>query len=59
MSRRYALDHKYLIIRLVKDAFKGDAAVTARYCSIPERTLRDWLQEERTRAAFRIKPPRK
>ena len=53
MSRRYAPDHKQLIIRLVKDAFKGDVAATAQYVRIPERTLRDWLHTERLQAMYR------
>ena len=53
MSRRYAPDHKELIIRLVKDAFKGDVAATARYAHIPERTLRDWLHTLRLQEMYR------
>ncbi|MEZ4671936.1 MAG: hypothetical protein R3E39_28870 [Anaerolineae bacterium] len=52
MSRRYATDHKQLVMRLVKEAFNGDVAKTARYANIPERTLRDWLHAEYMRALY-------
>lgn len=53
MSTRYALAHKKLILRLYKEAFKGDVAATARYTGVPERTLRDWLYAARRAAASR------
>jgi hypothetical protein len=52
MARRYSPDHKYLILRLVKDAFKGDVTATASYARIPERNLCDWLHAARMQAMY-------
>jgi hypothetical protein len=41
MSKRYAPEHRALVLRML-DVFKGDILTTARFCQIPERTLRDW-----------------
>ncbi|MCA0456673.1 MAG: hypothetical protein LCI00_22060 [Chloroflexi bacterium] len=50
---RYSPAHKKLILRLVKEAFRGDIAATARYAEVPERTLRDWMFAARRAAASR------
>jgi hypothetical protein len=49
MSRRYALDHKNLILKLLAN-FKGDVVATSRYTGVPERTLREWRNEQQAAA---------
>ena len=49
MSRRYAPDHKMLVLKLLSN-FKGDAVVTSRYTGVPERTIREWRREQQTAA---------
>jgi hypothetical protein len=44
MSRRYAPDHKSLILKILR-ANKLDVAATSRFTGVPQRTLRDWLRE--------------
>jgi hypothetical protein len=44
MSRRYAPDHKTLVLKILQ-AHKGDVAAASRYTGVPARTLRDWLLE--------------
>ncbi len=44
MSRRYASDHKALVLKILV-SFKYDVTATSRYTGIPERTLRDWTRE--------------
>jgi len=46
MSRRYAPDHKQLVLKILNN-FKGDVVATCRYTGIPERTLREWRAEQR------------
>jgi len=43
MSRRYAPDHKLLVLRIFAAFFEGDIAATSRFTGIPERTIRDWF----------------
>lgn len=43
MSKRYTIAHKKLILKLLTHAFKRDVMATARFCEVPERTLRDWI----------------
>lgn len=50
MSRRYAPDHKTLVLKILKD-FKGNIFATALYTGIPARTLREWLREQREKTA--------
>ncbi len=50
---RYAPTHKKLVLRLYKEAFKGDVMATSRYTEVPERTLRDWIYAARRAAASR------
>ena len=50
MSRRYAPDHKNLVLKILSN-FKGDVVVTSRYTGIPERTLREWRAEQRAAAS--------
>lgn len=45
MSRRYAPDHRLLVLKVVRD-FKFNVPAAARYTRVPERTIRAWLQEE-------------
>jgi hypothetical protein len=45
MSRRYAPDHKNLVLKLLAN-FKGDVVVASRYTGVPERTLREWRDEQ-------------
>jgi hypothetical protein len=49
MSRRYAPDHKQLVLKIMSN-FKGDILATRRYTGIPERTLREWRMEQRVAA---------
>ena len=49
MSRRYAPDHKTLVLKLLAN-FKGDIAVTSRYTAVPERTIREWRIAQRMAA---------
>jgi hypothetical protein len=43
MSKRYSIAHKKLVLKLLTHAFKRDVVATARFCNVPERTLRDWI----------------
>jgi hypothetical protein len=43
MSRRYAADHKNLVLKIFAAVFEGDAAATSRFTGVPERTIRDWF----------------
>jgi hypothetical protein len=52
MSRRYAPDHKNLVLKILSN-FKGDVTATSRYTGIPERTLREWHNEQRAAARLR------
>lgn len=52
MSRRYAPDHKRLVLKVFND-LKGNIRNTVYYTGIPERTLRDWVEEARAAAARR------
>ncbi|MBZ0282846.1 MAG: hypothetical protein K8L97_19055 [Anaerolineae bacterium] len=52
MSRRYAPDHKQLVLKIFND-YKGNVIHTVRYTGVPERTLRDWVEEARAAAARR------
>ncbi|HUN09659.1 MAG TPA: hypothetical protein PLQ56_23845 [Aggregatilineales bacterium] len=53
MSRRYAPDHKRLVLKIMSD-FRYDLDKTARYTGIPVRTLNDWRKEvQRALAAAR------
>jgi hypothetical protein len=49
MSRRYAPDHKNLVLKLLAN-FKGDIVVTSRYTGVPQRTIREWRIEQRMAA---------
>jgi hypothetical protein len=53
MSRRYAPDHKSLVLKILK-AHKLDVAATSRFTGVPERTLRDWLRELHPAARSRL-----
>lgn len=50
---RYNPSHKKLVLRLYKEAFKGDVMATCRYAEVPERTLRDWIYAAHRAAASR------
>ncbi len=50
MSKRYTPEFKKLVMRLLRDNH-DDVVRVARYVGIPQRTLRDWQQEARLRAA--------
>ncbi|MBI1278052.1 MAG: hypothetical protein GC179_07990 [Anaerolineaceae bacterium] len=50
---RYNPSHKKLVLRLYKEAFKGDVVATSRYTEVPERTLRDWIYAAHRAAASR------
>ncbi len=52
MSRRYAPDHKRLVLKVFND-LKGNVTHTVRYTGVPERTLRDWIEEARAAAVRR------
>jgi hypothetical protein len=43
MSKRYTIAHKNLVLKLLTRVFKRDVVATARFCEVPERTLRDWM----------------
>jgi transposase-like protein len=49
MSKRYAPDHKQLVLRVFRD-FLWDVTKTNAYTGIPERTLRQWRREYRQTA---------
>ncbi len=44
MARRYAPDHKQLVIKIMA-GFGYDLDKTTRYTGIPIRTLNDWRKE--------------
>jgi phosphoenolpyruvate carboxylase len=44
MARRYAPDHKRLVMKIMVD-FRLDLEKTAHYTGIPVRTLNDWRKE--------------
>jgi hypothetical protein len=44
MSRRYAPDHKALVLKILV-AYHYDVAAASQYTGVPERTLRDWHHE--------------
>jgi len=52
MSRRYSPDHKRLVLKIFND-FKGNVRNTVRYTGVPERTLRDWVDDARAAEARR------
>jgi hypothetical protein len=52
MSRRYAPDHKQLVLKILSN-FKEDVTITSRYTGVPERTVREWRNEQRAAAASR------
>jgi hypothetical protein len=45
MSKRYSPDHRTLVLKLLRYAFKNDIAATSRFCMIPERTIREWRRQ--------------
>lgn len=50
MARRYAPDHKRLVMKIMVD-FRLDLEKTANYTGIPVRTLNDWRKEIRRHMA--------
>jgi hypothetical protein len=42
MSRRYAPDHKELVLRVFALVFDCNAVATREFTGIPARTIRDW-----------------
>jgi hypothetical protein len=50
MSKRYALDHKILALKVMRD-FNWDAAKASQYTGIPDRTLREWRRQHRQKVA--------
>jgi hypothetical protein len=44
MARRYAPDHKQLVLKIMA-GFGFDLEKTARYTGLPVRTLNDWRKE--------------
>jgi hypothetical protein len=46
MSRRYAPDHKQLVLRVFALVFDCNAAATSKFTGIPERTIRDWYYDD-------------
>lgn len=57
MSKRYTIAHKNLVLKLLTHAFKRDVGATARFCEVPERTLRDWIYSATvTKVAAGLRP---
>ncbi len=51
MSKRYCPEYKQLVLRLIKQAFRGSIPEASRFTGVPQRTLRDWRREQQKTAA--------
>ena len=49
MSRRYAPDHKALVLKILV-AYKYNVTAASQYTGVPERTLREWRNEQQAAA---------